>query len=358
MDYQLNLGAWNCVFAVPSVLVDQHLKLAGAAQLKVILWILRHAGENFSESTIAQALSMHEADVRDSMQYWAETGVICRQEETLLPSAVQETAVQTEPSLLPQELPSAVPEVPSTAAQETKSTALPVKKSGQKRALSRPSKPDMKYLTQRINEDESIAFLMNSVDEIFGRVTSNNDKETLLLIHEYDGLPVEVIIMLLQYAFSIGKGNMRYIEKMAINWADEEITTLEAADRKINRLNQQRDACYRMQKLFGVADRAPSEEEKTFADLWLNQWHFSEDMLKAAYDVCVGNKGKYIPRYIGTTLENWYSAGITQVSQIPQTKKSDGTSKKSAKGKGGYQPTYDIADYESTSVLDEEWNDD
>ena len=67
-----------------------------------------------------------------------------------------------------------------------------------------------------MNEDESIAFLMRSADEIFGRMTSNSDKETLLMIHEYDGLPVDVLIMLLQYALSVGKCNMRYIEKMAI----------------------------------------------------------------------------------------------------------------------------------------------
>ena len=42
MEYQLNLGAWNSVFVVPSILVDQHIKLAGAVQLKVILWVLRH----------------------------------------------------------------------------------------------------------------------------------------------------------------------------------------------------------------------------------------------------------------------------------------------------------------------------
>lgn len=360
MEYQLNLGTWNSVFAVPGVLVDQHLKLAGAAQLKVILWVLRHAGENFSVSTIAQALSMHEADVRDSMQYWVETGVICRQEHTLAPSAVPLPAVTPEDDLtLTEEGPvsatvpaaSPVPKVPAS------STAPVAAKAGTKRALSRPEKPDMKYLNKRMDEDESIAFLMQSADEIFGRMTSNNDKETLLLIHEYDGLPVEVLIMLLQYAVSIGKGSMRYIEKMAIDWADHEITTLEAADRKIQQLTRQQEACYRVQRLFGVADRAPSEQERIFFDQWVVQWQLSDELLKAAYDVCIGNKGKYIPKYINTTLENWYSAGITEVSQIPGSSNKTGT-KKAAKGKGGYQPGYNIDEYESTSVLDEEWNDD
>ena len=39
--------------------------------------------------------------------------------------------------------------------------------------------------------------------------------------------------MLLQYASSIGKGNMRYIEKTGIRWSDEGIDSLELAERKI-----------------------------------------------------------------------------------------------------------------------------
>ena len=56
MEYKLDLGAWNSVFAVPCNIVDEHLRLAGAAQLKVILWVLRHAGEAFSVEDIASII--------------------------------------------------------------------------------------------------------------------------------------------------------------------------------------------------------------------------------------------------------------------------------------------------------------
>ena len=85
MEYKLNLGAWNSVFAVPCDIVDKHIKLAGAAQLKVILWILRHAGEAFTTEDISASLSMSAADVRDSMLYWKETGVICENEGSFSP---------------------------------------------------------------------------------------------------------------------------------------------------------------------------------------------------------------------------------------------------------------------------------
>ena len=44
MKFSINLGAWNSVFAIPTQVVDQHLKLAGGVHLKVLLWLLRHAG--------------------------------------------------------------------------------------------------------------------------------------------------------------------------------------------------------------------------------------------------------------------------------------------------------------------------
>ena len=75
MEYRMNLGAWNSVFAVPCEVVDRHLKLAGALQLKVLLWALRHSGEAFTTAALAEATGASEADVRDAMLYWTENGL-------------------------------------------------------------------------------------------------------------------------------------------------------------------------------------------------------------------------------------------------------------------------------------------
>lgn len=47
MNYKVNPDSLSAVFMVPSQIVDQHIKLAGGQQLKVLLWTLRHAGEGF-----------------------------------------------------------------------------------------------------------------------------------------------------------------------------------------------------------------------------------------------------------------------------------------------------------------------
>ena len=90
MSYQINLGEWNSVFAVPSSLVDQHMKLAGAVQLKVLLWVLRHSGEEISDETLAAAVGASPADTRDAMQYWVETGLLTQDGSRLSPCGARE----------------------------------------------------------------------------------------------------------------------------------------------------------------------------------------------------------------------------------------------------------------------------
>ncbi len=361
MEYQINLGMWQSVFAVPTEIVDQHLKLAGAAQLKVLLWFLRYAGQPFTVETIAESLSMQTADVRDCMQYWVQTGVIAVRDGQITPtaSAPEPTAAVSQPQsvLTVQTAEPIATTAEPTVSENISAVPTPAEQSKEQptqpsRVLSRPQKPEPKYIAQRMAEDESIQYLMQTADEIFGRMTSNNDKATLLIIHEHDGLPVEVIIMLLQYAYSIGKNNMRYIEKMAITWADEEITTLEAAEKKIARLTGGREAAKKVQRILGLDEHSPTEKEIQVADTWLNEWKFSEDMVRKAYETCVDIKGKYIPNYVNSILGRWNRSGIVTVQQVDDEKKSKQKPKKTEV----YEPTYDMTAYENSSMNnDEEW---
>ncbi len=74
--YSVNFTAFDGVFAVPNCLVDQHIKLAGAVQLKVLLWVLRQGGQPFTPEDIAAGLNLSTGDVCDAMQYWVSAGLI------------------------------------------------------------------------------------------------------------------------------------------------------------------------------------------------------------------------------------------------------------------------------------------
>ena len=44
MSINIDLGAWNSIFAVPSKVVDEGLKFSDGVKLKVLLFVLRNAG--------------------------------------------------------------------------------------------------------------------------------------------------------------------------------------------------------------------------------------------------------------------------------------------------------------------------
>ena len=76
MNYKVNPDSLSAVFMVPSQIVDQHIKLAGGQQLKVLLWTLRHAGEGFDMGKMCRDLNFSAPDAQDYLQYWVETGIL------------------------------------------------------------------------------------------------------------------------------------------------------------------------------------------------------------------------------------------------------------------------------------------
>ena len=78
MDYNINFSAFGSIFAVPSIIVDKHIKLAGSAQLKVLLWVLRNADVDYKIDDISHALGIPAPDISDSLQYWVEVGLMIK----------------------------------------------------------------------------------------------------------------------------------------------------------------------------------------------------------------------------------------------------------------------------------------
>ncbi len=330
MNYLVNLGTWNSVFAVPCSVVDQNLKLAGSVQLKVLLWALRHAGEPFEAQDVANALGIDRADVSDALVYWQEAGLFS-------PDAPKPSA-------------SAAPEAPSCgAAQAAGTKAAEPSPAGKRRVLSRPQKPDSEFVAKRMEESTEIACLMQSAQQVLGRLISSGDSATLLMIHDDFGLPSDVIVMLLQYAVSIGKANMRYIEKTAMNWADEEINTYERAEEKLRQLTERRQAWGKVEQAIGISHRAPSAKEETFADTWVNRWQFSGEMIREAYDRAVDATGKFSMSYINRILERWKEEKITTVLQAEQEKMERTALRRKKKDNSFSQ---DMEEFERSGVFD------
>ncbi len=333
MKYEMELGAWNQVFAVPAAVVDRHLKMAGSAQLKVLLWLLRRAGQENDPEAIGAALGLSRADVCDAMQYWIEAGLIRENNGELTPAEKEQAE-----------------NVPAEPEQKTE-TAQPARAKEEKapRRPSRPRQLDSAEVAARINSDEEIRCMMDTVQSIFARPISTPEMGVLLNIHDWDGLPADVIVMLVQYAVGAGKSNMAYIEKMAIGWASDGIDTHEKAERKICELDERRKAWNRISRLFGIERRPPSASESEAVSRWINLWQFEDDMIREAYDRCVDSTGKVRFSYINKILERWNAQGVRTLAEA-RVEKGEKKQGKAPAAEDRRKTSYDISEFEKMAL--------
>ena len=101
--------------------------------------------------------------------------------------------------------------------------------------------------------------------------------------------------MLLHYAKEVGKTGTAYIDSVARDWAESNIFTLEAAERKLQDLSQRRLAWGMVEAAAGCRSAPPPRRRRRRAFRWVYQWGFSREMLSAAYDRCADNTGNSAP---------------------------------------------------------------
>lgn len=323
MPVNINLGKWGSVFAVPSCIVDEHIKLASPAQLKVILFLLRNSDKSYTIEEISDYLVIHKTDVADSIQYWIDMGVLSESEGVLTPAEGQPAEPVTDEPVSEQPKPI-------------------------HRVSTRPLKPDHGTVSARMANDENFGFLLGEVEGALNKPLSSGDQATILMLYDTCGLPAEVIVMLVNYCVSIGKGNVRTIDRLGVKWADEGIDTIEAADEIIARARQSSLNWSNVRTVFGLSSNgSPTSKQLEFAERWMGQWHFSDEMLRTAYEICVDRTGKMQMSYINKILERWHNAGIATPEDIEKRDK-----KPANNSSAGNQPSkspkaaYDINELE------------
>ena len=343
MSYKIDFGAWGSVFAVPTSVVDKGLKLASETQIKVLLYILRNSGNTLTDEVVSQALGVHTDDISDAITYWADKGLLVRTSDIIsAPDGFADSGNTSVRENAPSD----------TVATEYKSSEAN-SVSEKPRPVSRATKPEPVYVAKRLRADKNLVFLMDEAQRILGKVLSNSDTATLVMLHDTVGLPVEVILMLMEHCVQIDKGNMRYIEKTGIQWASDGVTTISLAEEKIKRYSESSVAWTTVAAVFGLRIAGtPTKKQLEFADLWVNIWKFTEDMLRLAYERCVDSKGELNLSYINGILRRWYEQGLRNPDEVMNSEKAK-SKKKHGSSSDSESASYDIDEYEKKSIFDD-----
>lgn len=310
MNYTINPAAFTSVFTVPCSVVDKHIKLAGAVQLKVLLWSMRNLGDGICIEKIAQALGIPQIDVTDALQYWIEAGIISSDSKK--------------------------PEKPQPENPNPKTV---------KRAAVKPSREEV---AKRGLECPEIAFLLQEAQLKFGRGLRQNEASTLVWLYDDEGMSAALILMIIEYAISEKKCNIGFIERTAIDWINSGVDSISAAEKKIRELHDQKSAWKLVRSAMGIEDRRPSPNELKLAYKWVVEYGFSREILAEAYNQCVDNTSKFSIPYIRKILEDWHKKKVKTIADIQNLKKPS----KSKKNNNNYA-AYDIELAERLLLMDE-----
>lgn len=191
------------------------------------------------------------------------------------------------------------------------------KQSASGRYRTRPSY-DSAEIDAAASLNKNIDYMFRQAEKILDRLLSPSDYEMLYSFVDWLGLPVEVVIMLLNFAVSQGKTTKRYLETVAIDWADKGINTYESAEEYIKEIELKMSNEGKIRSILGIYDRALTQTEKKYIKLWTYEKDIPLELVNEAYDRTVSATGKLSWAYMNKILMSWDSEGIRNMEALKE----------------------------------------
>ena len=290
MDYQINPAAYASIFAVPKAVVEDNLLLASPTALKALLLMLCR-GEPLSVEELAKALKRDKGDVADAMVFWEQQGILLPAGKTAAPVP----AKQAPPA------PADVPVAGLTAEPASE------KKTAPELPLARPTH---EQIAIRLQECEDFKVLFQEAQQKLGKTIGYEGQSILIMLHDTYDLPVEVILMLLEYAKSKGKTGYKYIASVGREWSEKEIDSLESAEAYIREQDTTDALWVQFRDLSGAKNRNPTAKQKRYLTGWSKELGFPFEMIALAYEICIDNTNKLSLEYMDRVLLSWQKGGV------------------------------------------------
>ncbi len=289
----------NGAVAVPTDVIDKHLKLAPAASFKVLLFILRNPDGAVDAKQISCCTGLSENDVADCLCYWENYDVISI-DSTINEDSFNKTSSNAK-LLCNNESEAEV----KVKKEKTQVRSLPLKK------------PTQRDIALRISEEPELTLIYNEAQTILG--TFGYDTQALILmIYDYYGFPPEVIITLLQHQKCEDKTSSSAIKSRAEDWAKRGIDNMEAVENELLCLDKT-TACFKEVKASaGITTDSPTPRVFKFIREWHVDWGCSPELIRYALE-----ESEKVFSDANKLLKKWARSGITTPEEaIAKEKKS------------------------------------
>lgn len=181
------------------------------------------------------------------------------------------------------------------------------------------------YTMQELNlykNDSKIKELFDFAQESFGRYLTYSDLNAVFGFYDYLRLPLDVIQILIAYCADNGHRNLPYIEKVAMDWAAEQIDSVQKAEEKILGMNE---LFYKVKKALAVSNL--NDKQREFFLDWQKNFSMPDELIVEACNVTMMSIGRPNYKYIKSVLTTWHENNIRTLEQAKDFKLNLGAKK-------------------------------
>ena len=328
--------------AIPNLFIDEYMKDANDAQLKVYLYLIRMMSANraTSVSEIADKFNHTEKDVLRALKYWEKADLLSldydgtkqltgirlkdiRHTETSAPAAPSGTyygEAPVMPSTTALALTAEAPVMTTPISMQMPVMTIVSKPAGESSPAESITPVTDPYAKPSYTADQlrnfkdktSTSELLFVAQEYIGHPLTVSEMKSILYFSDCLHFSDDLIDYLIQYCVDRGKKDFKYIEKVAINWAQSGVTTPKQAEKFATKYDK---SVYTIMKELGKTG-SPTNKELEYINRWLKEYGFSSDIIAEACERTVLATDSHRFEYAEGILSSWKKENVHRKSDI------------------------------------------
>lgn len=333
---------------VSDIFIDQYMPKANGEFVKVYLYLLRATGSGAGIATISEIadhFSNTEADIIRALNYWASEGILQVQTgadgqimginlcslsvsgmqaaQSNIQSAVADNAAQNNlqngvvnnaaQNSLQNGVVNNVAQNISTADIRMQDSVVEKLKN---QATDKPAPSQKEYTLDEIKEfrkNPDISELFFIIETYLKHTLSSTD--TNMVLYWLDGLhfSTDLVEYLVEYCITKGHSSLRYMNKVALGWADAGIKTVDQAKDDAAAHSQ---IYYSVMKALGITGRNLVDSEVSLINKWVGEYGFDIELVKAACSKTISAIQKPSFEYTDSILANWRKKDVHTLKDV------------------------------------------
>lgn len=311
---------------VSNLFIDRYMASANGEFVKIYLYLLRCVTDQqitISVSALADFFNQTETDVCRALKYWDKQGVI----ELTMDSAGKDITDITFNDLSELEDNIEADSSSNTTDVDTYDVSLSANvkaadstvdftmTTNQKPAVETRTAYTPKQINALKESSDDFSMMLYGVSTLLGGTLSATDMSTLAYFYDTLHFSAELIEYLIEYCATNGHKSFRYIEKVALAWADKGITTVKQA--KTSNMNYN-DTTYSVLEAFGITNRSAGKVELDYINKWNEMYHNNNSIIIEACNRTMKATHQPSFEYADTILTKWKEADVKNTDDIKE----------------------------------------